>query len=71
MQGRCIVRVGGYIRVGANTDAGNTFPFIVCGRTWSWLIVVVHNVDIHTLTSIAAVATEIIDDVIAHIHSLV
>ena len=64
-------RIGIYIFIGAYSNSGNSVSLLVGGGTGSWLIVVIDDVDIHSLTAVASVAAEVIYDIVAHVHTLV
>ena len=54
-----------------DVDAGNAHTLSSCGSAGAGLVVVVDDVDIHALAAIAAIATPVVDDVVAQIHALV
>ena len=67
-------RVGGVVLaifVGADTNGGDTLPLVIGWRTGTGLVVVVDDVHIHGFTAITAVASEIVDDIVAIVHPLV
>ena len=59
------------IVAGADVDRGNAHAFSARWRAGARLVVVVHDVHLHTLTAIAAVARPVVDDVVAHVHAFV
>ena len=71
MQCRSIGRIFFYIFVGPYAYSGNAVALFVGRCSWTWLVVVVHYVHGHSLASIASVAAEVIDYVVAHVHTLV
>ena len=58
---------------GSDAYLGNAFLHLRAGIqcTWSGLIVVVDDVDVHTFTTIAALTSPVVDDVVAHVHTFV
>ena len=71
MERRSVCGIGLHVFVGADADTGDALALGTCGRSWSGLVVVVHNVDGHAFTSVTAVATEVVDDIVAHVHAFV
>ena len=66
-----IGRIGIYIFIGAYSNSGNAISLLVCGASGSWLIVVIDNINVHSLTAVASVAAEVIYDIVAHVHTLI
>ncbi len=71
-----LIRVGGVVvRVlrCTNTHCCNAAldggVALLCGRTY--LVVVVHHVHIHAFTSVATIASPIVDDIVAEVHAFV
>ena len=66
-----IGRIGIYIFIGAYSNSGNAISLLVCGASGAWLIVVIDNINVHSLTAVASVAAEVIYDIVAHVHTLI
>ena len=64
-------RRGGDILVGTDTNACDALAFVSGRRARSRLVVVVDNVHLHTLSTIAAIAAEVVDDIVAIVHTFV
>ena len=71
VQRGCISGIFFNVLVVADSYTGYTLSLLVgrCARTR--LVVVVDDIHFHALSAIAAIATKIIDDIVAHVHALV
>ena len=71
MQGWCVGWVGGDIFFRSHTNTSDTLALVISRRTRTGLIIVVDDIHVHALTTIATVTAEIINHIITHIHPFV
>ena len=73
VQGRGVVGIRGDVRLGADAQARDALLLrgAYLSGAGTGLVVVVHDVHVHGLTAVAAVATVVVEHVVAHVHALV